>query len=57
LEDLNVQNALFKSFDATVRKQLGPVWHKVGYKTRKYVADLTQLRQLLSCVAPATTSR
>ncbi|GAA6007740.1 ssDNA endodeoxyribonuclease RAD1 [Rhodotorula paludigena] len=46
VEDLTVENALFKSFDRLVRIQLDPVWHKVGPKTRGLVNDLTTLRKL-----------
>jgi DNA excision repair protein ERCC-4 len=46
LEDLNVRNAQFKSFDTMVRMRLKPVWHKVGAKTRIHVAALTELRNL-----------
>ncbi|KAF8342893.1 uncharacterized protein EI90DRAFT_3030592 [Cantharellus anzutake] len=48
LDDLNVENAYFRSFDALVRRQLDPVWHKVGVKTKQLVADIIQLRKLLS---------
>ncbi len=46
IEDFTVENALFRSFDALVRRQLDPVWHKVGAKTKGLVADLTDLRML-----------
>ena len=46
LEDINVRNAQFKSFDTIVRMRLKPVWHKVGAKTRIHVAALTELRNL-----------
>ena len=47
LEDFNVENAYFRSFDIVVRRQLDPVWHKVGPKTKQLVSDLGTLRQLL----------
>lgn len=47
LDDLNVENAYFRSFDAIVRRQLDPVWHKVGPKTKQLVSDLATLRNLL----------
>ena len=50
LEDLNVENAYFTSFDAVVRRQLDPVWHKVGPKTKQLVGDLATLRRLLTYV-------
>ncbi|KAI5476750.1 DNA repair protein rad16 [Pseudohyphozyma bogoriensis] len=46
VEDLTVENALFRTFDGLVRAQLDPVWHKVGPKTKGLVADLTTLRKL-----------
>lgn len=48
LDDLNVENAYFRSFDAIVRRQLDPVWHKVGPRTKQLVSDLATLRRLLS---------
>ncbi|KAG6333461.1 hypothetical protein ID866_5631 [Astraeus odoratus] len=48
LDDLTVENAYFKSFDAIVRRQLDPVWHKVGPKTKQLVGDLATLRRLLT---------
>ncbi|SCV74432.1 BQ2448_8071 [Microbotryum intermedium] len=57
VEDLTVENALFRSFDGLVRSRLDPVWHKVGSKTKLLVQDLTMLRKLqayllaLDCVS------
>ncbi|KAG1731335.1 uncharacterized protein EDB91DRAFT_1154579 [Suillus paluster] len=48
LDDLNVESAYFRSFDAVVRRQLDPVWHKVGPKTKQLVGDLATLRRLLT---------
>ncbi|KAI9511512.1 hypothetical protein F5148DRAFT_1171066 [Russula earlei] len=48
LDDLNVENAYFRSFDAVVRRQLDAVWHKVGPRTKQLVSDLANLRRLLS---------
>ncbi|KAI0266432.1 hypothetical protein BC834DRAFT_874517 [Gloeopeniophorella convolvens] len=48
LDDLNVENAYFRSFDAIVRRQLDPVWHKVGPRTKQLVGDLAILRRLLT---------
>jgi DNA excision repair protein ERCC-4 len=47
LDDLNVENAYFRSFDAIVRRQLDSVWHKVGPRTKQLVNDLATLRRLL----------
>jgi DNA excision repair protein ERCC-4 len=54
LDDLSVENAYFRSFDAIVRRQLDPVWHKVGPRTKQLVSDLATLRRLLTC-APQRT--
>ncbi|CAA7266441.1 unnamed protein product [Cyclocybe aegerita] len=47
LDDLNVENAYFRSFEIVVRRQLDSVWHKVGPKTKQLVNDLGTLRRLL----------
>ncbi|KAG5637597.1 hypothetical protein H0H81_003988 [Sphagnurus paluster] len=47
LDDFNVDNAYFRSFELVVRRQLDPVWHKVGPKTKQLVNDLGTLRRLL----------
>ncbi|KAF9221255.1 hypothetical protein BS17DRAFT_270634 [Gyrodon lividus] len=48
LDDLTVESAYFKAFDTVVRRQLDPVWHKVGPKTKQLVSDLATLRRLLT---------
>ncbi|KAI0794969.1 hypothetical protein C8Q75DRAFT_748299 [Abortiporus biennis] len=48
LDDLNVENAYFRSFDMIVRRQLDTVWHKVGPRTKQLVNDLATLRRLLN---------
>ncbi|KAL4249974.1 hypothetical protein AB1N83_014127 [Pleurotus pulmonarius] len=50
LDDFNVENAYFRSFDIIVRRQLDSVWHKVGPKTKQLVNDLGTLRRLLTLV-------
>lgn len=50
IDDFTVENALFRNFDRIVRGQLDPVWHRVGPKTKKLVADLAELRKLLTCL-------
>ena len=50
LEDWTVDSALHKNFDVIIRRQLDPVWHRVSYKTRQIVSDLTQFRDLLQYV-------
>jgi hypothetical protein len=46
VEDLTVENGLFKSFDQLIRRQLDPMWHTVGWKTKQLVKDLKTLRKL-----------
>ncbi|EHK22436.1 uncharacterized protein TRIVIDRAFT_29672 [Trichoderma virens Gv29-8] len=46
-----IQNAIMEcveNFDVLVRRQLDPNWHRVSWKTRQIVNDLTILRGLLS---------
>ncbi|KAI9641818.1 DNA repair protein RAD16 [Ciborinia camelliae] len=47
MEDWNVDSALHKQFDIVVRRQLDPVWHRVSWKTKQIVNDLTVLRRML----------
>jgi DNA excision repair protein ERCC-4 len=47
MEDWNVDSALHKQFDMVVRRQLDPVWHRVSWKTKQIVNDLTVLRGML----------
>jgi DNA excision repair protein ERCC-4 len=45
--DWNVDGALHKQFDVVVRRQLDPVWHRISWKTKQIVHDLTVLRSML----------
>ena len=45
--DWNVDSALHKQFDMVVRRQLDPVWHRVSWKTKQIVNDLSVLRGML----------
>ena len=47
LEDWTLDSALHKSFDVIVRRQLDPIWHRVSYRTRQIVNDLSVLRSIL----------
>ncbi|KAI9730143.1 MAG: hypothetical protein M1818_008237 [Claussenomyces sp. TS43310] len=47
MEDWNMDSALHRSFDVIVKRQLGPVWHRVSWKTKQIVNDLTVLRGIL----------
>jgi len=44
--ELTVSSGLFRAFDESIRRQLGPIWHTVSPKTRQIVADLRTLRTL-----------
>jgi DNA excision repair protein ERCC-4 len=57
LDELTVENALFRNFDRVVRGRLDPIWHRVGPKTKRLVQDLTTLRNLLKSVSAARDSR
>ena len=47
LEDWTLDSALHRSFDIIIRRQLDPIWHRVSYRTRQIVNDLTVLRSIL----------
>jgi DNA excision repair protein ERCC-4 len=47
MDDFNMDSALHRSFDSIVRRQLDPVWHRVSFRTRMIVRDLTMLRTIL----------
>lgn len=51
VDDLTVENGLFKSFDEIIRKQLDPIWHTLGKRTKQLVSDLKTLRKLLDYLA------
>lgn len=50
MDDWNLDSALTKNFDIMVRRQLDPNWHRVSWKTKQIVGDLTVLRGLLQAV-------
>jgi DNA excision repair protein ERCC-4 len=47
ISDFTLENAVFKTFDRAIRRQLDPVWHRLGPRTRQLVHDLKMLRKLL----------
>jgi DNA excision repair protein ERCC-4 len=47
LDDWTLDSALHKSFDVIIRRQLDPIWHRVSFRTRQIVGDLTVLRNML----------
>jgi len=50
MDDWNLDSALLKNFDVMVRRQLDPNWHRVSWKTKQIVSDLTVLRSMLHSV-------
>ncbi|KAK5663216.1 hypothetical protein OQA88_6634 [Cercophora sp. LCS_1] len=50
MDDWNLDSALLKNFDVIVRRQLDPNWHRVSWKTKQIVGDLTVLRGLLQSI-------
>lgn len=50
MEEWTLDSALHKNFDVSIRRQLDPIWHRVTYRTRQIVSDLTDLRGILQCV-------
>ena len=50
MEDWSLDSALHRNFDAIVRRQLDPVWHRISWRTRQIANDLTVLRQILKSV-------
>lgn len=47
MEDWNIDSALHKNFDVIVKRQLDPLWHRISWKTKQIVNDLTVLREIL----------
>ncbi|RUS27510.1 hypothetical protein BC938DRAFT_483143 [Jimgerdemannia flammicorona] len=50
IEELAAQNVMFKAFDAIIRRQLDPVWHRVGMRTKQLIVDIKSLRKLQTCL-------
>ncbi|EED19385.1 DNA repair protein RAD1, putative [Talaromyces stipitatus ATCC 10500] len=47
MEDWTLDSALHSNFDVAIRRQLDPIWHRVSFRTRQIVNDLTVLRAIL----------
>ncbi|KAK5950027.1 DNA repair protein RAD16 [Knufia fluminis] len=47
MDDWTTESALHTNFDAIVRRQLDPVWHRVSWRTKEIANDLTTLRSML----------
>jgi DNA excision repair protein ERCC-4 len=50
MEEWTLDSALHKNFDISIRRQLDPIWHRVSFRTRQIVSDLTDLRGILQYV-------
>ncbi|KAJ1987164.1 DNA repair protein RAD16 [Dimargaris cristalligena] len=51
LDEINLENSLVKSFDGVLRRQLDPLWHRISARTKRLVADISQLRRLIGFLA------
>ena len=47
-EELTVENAMSKSFQKILQRELDPVWHQLSGKSRQLIADLKTLRLVLT---------
>ncbi|KAJ5180065.1 hypothetical protein N7492_003275 [Penicillium capsulatum] len=47
MEEWTLDSALHRNFDVSIRRQLDPMWHRVSFRTRQIVSDLTDLRNIL----------
>jgi DNA excision repair protein ERCC-4 len=50
MADWNIDSAIHRNFDMIVRRQLDQVWHRVSWKTKQIVNDLTVLRGLMDAL-------
>lgn len=50
LEEWSTDAALHRNFDQIVRRQLDPVWHRVSFRVKQLISDLSSLRVLLQAV-------
>ena len=47
-EELTVENAMSKSFQKILKRELDPVWHQLSGKSRQLISDLKTLRLVLT---------
>ncbi|KAL4757973.1 ssDNA endodeoxyribonuclease RAD1 [Aspergillus foveolatus] len=47
MADWTLDSALHRSFDISIRRQLDPMWHRVSFRTKQIVSDLSDLRAIL----------
>ncbi|KAJ1944131.1 DNA repair protein RAD16 [Kickxella alabastrina] len=48
--EINVEASLFRYFDAMVKRQLAPYWHRLSGRVRGMVADLASLRRVAELI-------
>ena len=48
VEFWNLDNAMSQNFDLVIRRQLDPIWHRISWRTKQMISDLTVLRQILT---------
>ncbi|KAI8320507.1 hypothetical protein GQ54DRAFT_298589 [Martensiomyces pterosporus] len=49
-EQINVESSLFRYFDAMVKRQLAPYWHRLSARVRGMVTDLASLRRVTELI-------
>lgn len=47
MDEWNLDSALHRNFDTVIRRQLDPNWHRLSFRTKQIVRDLTTLRNIL----------
>ncbi|KAL4740706.1 DNA repair protein RAD1 [Aspergillus similis] len=47
MADWTLDSALHRSFDISIRRQLDPMWHRLSFRTKQIVSDLSDLRAIL----------
>lgn len=47
MDNWNEDSALHRNFVGTIRRQLGPVWHRTSFRTKQIVRDLELLSNIL----------
>lgn len=57
MAEWTLDSALHRSFDVSIRRQLDPIWHRVSFRTRQIVSDLSDLRAILQLVRPILSTR
>lgn len=50
MDEWTLDSALHKNFDLIIRRQLDPLWHRLTWKTKQIVNDLSVLRSILKSV-------